>query len=263
MPIQAIGRNTLKLFKQSKDVISLLNQTIYWAFIGPLKKKPISSKNFFAQTVFSGLDSLIIVFFVNFFIGMVLAMQSSYQLEKMGASLYVAALVGVSITREIGPVLTALVIAGRVGAAITAEIATMKVTEQVEALQTLGLNPIRYLVVPRFLALVLMLPCLVILGDLVGMFGGFVVAVTQLDLTPGLYVDTTIEFLLVKDILTGLLKSGVFAMIIALIASHEGLSTQGGAEGVGRSTTRSVVISFILIIIADAILTAIFYFSRT
>ncbi len=261
--IESIGRTTLSTIRQTREVLSLLGQTVYWLFAGPFRKKPISRKNFFAQTIFSGIDSLVIVFFVDFFIGMVLAMQSAYQLQQLGATIYVAALVGVSMTREIGPVLTSLVIAGRVGAAITAELATMKVTEQVEALETIGLNPVRYLVAPRFLALLIMLPCLVILGNLMGMFGGFVVGVTQLDLGRALYIDTTLQFLTRKDILTGLLKTVVFSMIISLIACHQGLYTEGGAEGVGRSTTRSVVMSFILIIIADAILTAIFYFANT
>ncbi|MGH7198819.1 MAG: MlaE family ABC transporter permease [Candidatus Omnitrophota bacterium] len=261
--LESTGRLTHAFLKQSKEVMALFTQTLYWVFLGPFKKKPLSSKNFFFQTVFAGVNSLVIVFFVTFFIGIVLAMQSAYQLEQLGATIYVAALVGVSMTREIGPVLTSLVIAGRVGAAITAELATMKVTEQVEALQTISLNPIRYLVVPRFLALVLMLPCLVILGDLTGMFGGYVIGITNLGLSPGLYIDTTIDFLEIKDILTGLFKSAVFAMIITMIACQQGLSTEGGAEGVGRSTTKSVVISFILIIVADAILTAIFYFAKT
>ena len=263
MLIESIGRTTHSLIKQVRELLVLLSQTLYWVFVGPFVKKPVSSKGFFAQTVFSGLDSLIIVFFVDFFIGMVLAMQSAYQLEQLGATIYVAALVGVSVTREIGPVLTSLVIAGRVGAAITAEISTMKVTEQVEALQTISLNPVRYLVVPRFLALLLMLPCLVILGDLIGIFGGYIVGVYNLGLNSGLYIDTTIDFLTVKDIMTGLLKSAVFSMIISMIACYQGLSTDGGAEGVGRSTTQSVVTSFILIIIADALLTAIFYFAKT
>jgi len=261
--LESIGSTTLSFIKQSKEIVVLLGQTLYWVFVGPFVKKPVSRKGLFAQTVFAGLDSLIIVFFVDFFIGMVLAMQSAYQLEQLGATIYVAALVGVSMTREIGPVLTALVIAGRVGAAITAELATMKVTEQVEALQTISLNPIRYLVVPRFLALFLMLPCLVILGDLIGMFGGYIIGIVNLGLSSGLYIDTTIEFLTVKDIMTGLLKSAVFGMIIAMIACYQGLSTEGGAEGVGRSTTRSVVTSFILIIMADAVLTALFYFAKT
>ncbi len=263
MFVTDIGRATHSIFRQTSEIFSLLWQTIYWLIFGPFRGKTVSRKNFFSQTVFSGLDSIIIVFFVDFFIGMVLAMQSAYQLEQMGATIYVAALVAVSITREIGPVLTSLVIAGRVGAAITAELATMKVTEQVEALETISLNPVRYLVAPRFLALVLMLPCLVILGNLMGIFGGYVVGVTQLGLGHGLYIDTTLEFLTRKDILTGLLKTVVFAMIISLVACHQGLYTEGGAEGVGRSTTRSVVTSFILIIMADAVLTALFYFAKT
>ena len=261
--VEFLGRNTLSLFRQAGEIASLFGGTLYWAVAGPFRKKPVSRKNFFVQTIFSGLDSVLIVFFVDFFIGMVLAMQSAYQLEQLGATIYVAALVGVSMTREIGPVLTSLVIAGRVGAAITAELATMKVTEQVEALETLSLNPVRYLVAPRFLALLIMLPCLVILGNLIGMFGGYVIGVTQLQLGSHLYIDTTLEFLTRKDILTGLLKTAVFSMIISLVACHQGLYTEGGAEGVGRSTTRSVVTSFILIIVADAILTAIFYFAKT
>ncbi len=260
---ESIGRSTHLFLRELWQVISLFFQTLYWIFAGPFKRKPLSGKNFFAQTVFSGLDSLLIVLFVNLFIGMVLAMQSAYQLEQLGATIYVAALVGVSMTREIGPVLTSLVIAGRVGAAITAELATMKVTEQMEALETLSLNPVRYLVAPRFLALLIMLPCLVVLGNLVGMYGGFIIGTTQLHLTPGLYVDTTIDFLTLKDINTGLFKSAVFGVIIALIACHKGLQTEGGAEGVGRSTTQSVVTSFVLIILADAVLTLIFYFSKT
>ena len=260
---ESIGRGTLSFFGEFFEILKLFFQTLYWIFAGPFKGKAVSRKNFFAQTVFAGLDSLMIVFFVNLFIGMVLAMQSAYQLEQLGATIYVAALVGVSITREIGPVLTSLVIAGRVGAAITAELATMKVTEQVEALETLSLNPVRYLVAPRFLALLIMLPCLAVLGNIVGMFGGFIIGTTQLHLTPGLYIDTTINFLTMKDINTGLLKCAIFSMIISMVACHKGISTEGGAEGVGRSTTQSVVMSFILVILADAVLTMIFYFTKT
>ena len=263
MFLESIGKSTHSFFKQFKEIFLLLAQTLYWVFVGPFRKKPVSAKGFFTQSVFSGYDSLMIVFFVDFFLGMVLAMQSAYQLEQLGAAIYVAALVGVSMTREIGPVLTSLVIAGRVGAAITAELATMKVTEQVEALETISLNPIRYLVAPRFLALFLMLPCLVLLGDLIGMFGGYVIGIYNLGLPSGMYIDTTIQFLTVKDIMTGLLKSAVFSMIITMVACYQGLATEGGAEGVGRSTTKSAVTSFILIIIADAILMAIFYFVKT
>lgn len=258
---ESVGKGTTGMFKETFGILGLFGKTLYWVFVGPFKKKPVSRRNFFFQTVFAGLDSLVIVCFVNLFIGMVLAMQSAYQLEQMGATIYVAALVGVSMTREIGPVLSSLVIAGRVGAAITAELATMKVTEQVEALETISLNPVRYLVAPRFLALIFMLPCLVCIGNIVGMYGGYIIGTTQLHLTPGLYIDTTIQFLTMKDINTGLFKSAVFAALIAMIACYKGISTDGGAEGVGRSTTQSVVLSFIMIIVADAILTFAFYFT--
>ena len=244
-----------------RDVTRLLLSTLYWIFWGPLRKRPFSLEHVTDQTVFGGVNSILIVCFVNFAMGIVLAMQTAYQLEQLGATIYVAAIVGVSMAREIGPVLTALVVAGRVGAAITAEISTMKVTEQIEALETLALNPVRYLVVPRFIALLVMLPCLVLLADLAGMLGGFAIGTLSLDLRPGLYMDTTVDFLEMKDVLTGLVKSMVFSMIITMIACERGLSTYGGAEGVGRSTTASVVLAFIFIIVADAILTAIFYFS--
>ena len=155
-----------------------------------------------------------------------------------------------------------LVVAGRVGSAIAAELGSMQVTEQIEALETIALDPVRFLVVPRFLALAIMLPCLTIFGDMVGMFGGWIVGVTNLEISSGLYIDTTIRFLELKDIFTGLFKSFIFAIIICLIGCYQGLNTKGGAVGVGRSTTLSVVISFILIILFDCILTAIFYFAR-
>ncbi|MBF0254764.1 MAG: ABC transporter permease [Candidatus Omnitrophica bacterium] len=261
--LEWIGGNLLAVVAQSRDVARLFFVTLYWIVVGPFRKKPVSLEHTLAQTVFGGVNSVLIVCFVCFAMGMVLAMQSAYQLSQMGATIYVAALVAVSMAREIGPVLASLVIAGRVGAAITAEISTMKVTEQIEALETLALNPVRFLVVPRFLALLVMLPCLVMMGIMAGIFGGYVIGTTYLDLRPGLYWDTTFDFLVKKDVMTGLLKSVVFSMIITMISCYKGLSTEGGAEGVGRSTTTSVVLSFILIIVADAVLTAVFYFTGT
>lgn len=259
--LSGIGAAVLSVVRQVREIIVLLLQTLYWIFAGPFKKKPVSIEYTAVQAVFGGVNSILIVCFVCFSMGMVLAMQSAYQLERMGATIYVAALVAVSMAREIGPVLTSLVIAGRVGAAITAELSTMKVTEQIEALETLALNPVRFLVVPRFLALMIMLPCLVILGDVAGMLGGMLIGTTYLDLRPGLYLDTTFDFLVKKDVLTGLLKGWVFSIIITMISCHRGLNTQGGAEGVGKSTTESVVLSFVMIILSDAILTALFYFT--
>ena len=259
--LEFIGKSTLSFLRQVREITVLFLQTLYWIFAGPFLRKPVSFEHLTAQTVFGGVNSVLIVCFVCFSMGMVLAMQSAYQLERLGATIYVASLVAVSMAREIGPVLTSLVIAGRVGAAITAELSTMKVTEQIEALETLALNPVRHLVAPRFLALMFMLPCLVMLGDISGMLGGWLIGTQFLDLRSGLYVDTTFEFLVRKDILTGLFKGFIFSMIITMISCHRGLTTEGGAEGVGRSTTVSVVLSFIFIILADAILTAFFYFS--
>ena len=191
--LEAVGRPFHSALRQSKDVLILLSQTLYWVFVGPFKKKPVSQKNIFAQTVFSGIGSILIVCFVDFFIGMVLAMQSAYQLDQLGATIYVAALVGVSMTREIGPVLTSLVIAGRVGAAITAELATMKVTEQVDALRALATDPVRYLVVPRLVAGFFMLFFLTIYADCIGMLGGYLVCVFKLGISSHQYVKRTIE----------------------------------------------------------------------
>jgi len=243
------------------DFSRLFLETIYWIVASPIKKKPVYIKSVFEQMVFMGINSIVIVFFVVFFTGVVLAMQSAPQLRQMGAVFYVAGLVTVSICRELGPVLTALVIAGRVGAAITAEIGSMKVNEQIEALDTMAVSPIRYLVVPKFLALLFMLPCLTIMGDAAGILGGYLIGVGNLKINSGLYIQTAAKFLTMKDIYTGLSKSFVFAAIISMVGAYQGLKTRGGAVGVGRATTGSVVASFILIIIADCILTAVYFFS--
>ncbi|MFH1621831.1 MAG: ABC transporter permease [Candidatus Omnitrophota bacterium] len=260
--VSSIGRFIIGIFKEIKQISFLFLGIIYWIFFGPFKKKFISFKSVFYQMRFAGIRSIVIVFFVSIFTGIVLAMQTAYQLEKMGAVIYVASLVAVSLCRELGPVLTALVVAGRVGSAIAAELGSMKVTEQIEALEIMAINPVRFLAAPRFLALFFMLPCLTILSYLSGIIGGFLVGVGSLQINPYLYMQTTFKYLELKDIYTGFTKSFVFAMIIALIACYEGLNTKGGAEGVGKATTNSVVKSFILIILADCVLTALFYFSK-
>ncbi len=260
--VSSIGRFIIGIFSSTGGIVLLLLQTLYWIFIGPFKRKFVKLENIFYQMSFTGLRSILIVFFVAIFTGIVLAMQTAYQLEKMGAVLYVASLVAISLCRELSPVLTALVVAGRVGSAISAELGTMKVTEQIEALEIMAINPVRFLVVPRFLALFFMLPCLTILGNLSGILGGFIVGVGSLHINPYLYMQTSFKYLELKDIYTGLTKAFVFAILIALVSCFEGLNTTKGAEGVGKATTRSVVISFILIILADCVLTTIFYFSN-
>lgn len=258
--ISYVGKFALEYLKWTQGVLVLFGQTLYWFAVGPFLGKAAQRQSIFQQMVFVGLKSIVIVFFVDLFTGIVLGMQSAYLLKKMGAEIYIASLVSVSLCRELSPVLTALVVAGRAGSSIAAELGTMKVTEQIEALEVMAINPVRFLTVPRFLALIVMLPALTILGNLAGIFGGYIVGTGSLNISSDLYMHVTYKYLELKDIYTGLFKSFIFGIIIALVACYEGLTTDGGAEGVGKATTRSVVISFILIIAADCILTAIFYF---
>ena len=256
-----IGLSVIGWIDVVSGLIRLTFETIYWILVGPFKKKPLHIESVFEQMVFMGVNSIVIVFFVTFFTGVVLAMQSAQQLSKMGGTIYVASLVTISICRELGPVLTALVIAGRIGAAITAEIGSMQVNEQLEALETMAISPVRYLVVPKFLSLLIMLPCLTFVGDVAGILGGYVVGVFSLHINSGLYIQTAMKFLTLKDIYTGLSKPIVFAAIITMVGALQGFRTSGGAVGVGKATTVSVVTSFILIIVADCIVTGIYYFA--
>jgi len=234
---------------------SLTARSFYFAF-----RPPINVGQIFQQANFVGVNSFFIVSLVSLFTGVVLALQSAYALQKFSGELYVAGLVALSMTRELGPVLTALVIAGRVGAAISAELGTMKVTEQIDALETLATNPVRYLVTPRLIALMIMLPILTVYADLIGMLGGYLVAVFKLGIGHSMYIKMTFDSLVLKDVFTGLFKSFFFGIIVAIVGCYEGLITEGGAEGVGKSTTLAVVISFVLIIASDCLFTAFFYF---
>ncbi len=256
-----IGRWTLDVLAQVRAIFQLVTETFYWILVAPFRGKGFRWKNVTEQMVRIGFDSLPIVCLIAFFVGLIIAMQSSYQLKAFGATIYTANLTAVSIIRELSPLLTAIIITGRSGSAIAAEIGTMKVYEEIDALVTMGLNPVKFLVVPRTLALLIMLPSLTIIADLVGIFGGYIISMLTLDLTSVRYIDQTISALTLKDLISGLVKSGFFALIIAAIGCYQGLIVKGGAEGVGRSTTRSVVISIFLIIAADVFFTALFYSS--
>ena len=258
--IERWGRILGKRFIEVADYIGgsciLLTQTIFWLLVPPLKKRQVLD-----QMDKIGVNSLPIVMLTALFTGMVLALQSAYQMQKMSAEMYIASLVSLSMVRELGPVLTALVVAGRVGASITAELGTMKVTEQIDALETLATNPVKYLVVPRFLALVFMLPLLTVYADFIGIMGGYIIGVFKLNIGSHMYMKMTYERLVFKDVFTGLIKSITFGMIIAIVACFQGMKTEGGAEGVGKSTTLAVVISFVMIIAADCFFTALLYFA--
>jgi phospholipid/cholesterol/gamma-HCH transport system permease protein len=241
------------------SIAYLLGETFRWLFIKPLQGKPLRVRAVFVQMDEVGVKSIPIVFLVSFFIGIILVLQTAYQLEKFGAVNYAASLASVALTRELGPLLAAIVVAGRVSAAFTAELGTMMVTEEVLALEVMAIHPIAYLVVPRFLAMIVMLPCLTVLADLVGMIGGYVIGTTAVGIRSSLYIDTTLEAMLVKDVLSGLVKSVVFAAIIAMVGCYMAFVVKGGAEGVGKATMVSVVTSLIFIILADCFFTVIFY----
>ena len=206
----------------------------------------------------AGADGLPIVLLISFLVGLVTAFQAAVQLRQFGANIFVADLVALSVTRELGPLMTAIIVAGRSGAAFSAELGTMKVSEEIDALRTLGLDPDLYLVFPRIIALVLVVPLLTILADIVGIAGGLLVALLGLDLTVHAYLLETHKALALWDVGSGMLKSVVFAATIALIACQRGLATRGGAEGVGRATTSAVVTSLFALVVLDAIFTMLF-----
>ena len=207
----------------------------------------------------TGADAVPIVLLINFLIGFAMAFQSAVQLKQFGANIYVANLVGLSLTRELGPLMTAIIVCGRSGAAFAAELGTMKVSEEIDALRTMGFGPLRFLVFPRMLALFLVIPVLTLLADLIGIGGGLLVGVVNLDLTITGYINQTVRALRPWDVFQGVLKSGVFGLAIGLISCYQGLATSGGAEGVGRRTTAAVVSSLLAIIVIDAGFTLLFF----
>ncbi len=238
----------------------LFISALYYALIAPWRRKKVFRRRATSDMMLeAGVHSLPILLLINFLIGVILAMQSAYQLKKFEMVQMVSGLVAVTICREIGPLISAIIISARVGAAITAELGTMVVGEEIMALQTMALRPVPFLVVPRLVALAVMMPFVTILADFIGMFGGFCVGIFNLNLHAGQYISGTTANLSLTDIYTGLVKSIGFGVVIATVACHEGLSVQGGAEGVGIATTRSVVISILFIIITDLIFTAVFF----
>ena len=234
-------------------------ETMKWALVKPFQGKPLRFRAAVAQMEEVGVKSIPIVALVSFVIGIILVLQTAYQLEKFGAINYAASLAGVALTREMAPLLTAIVLAGRVSAAFTAELGTMLVTEEILALEVMAISPIAFLVVPRFIAMIVMLPCLTVLADFIGIVGGYFVGTFAIGIRSALYIQNTIDSLLLKDIMTGLVKSAVFAVIIAMVGCYMAFVVRGGAEGVGKSTMISVVTSLISIILADCLFTAIFY----
>lgn len=221
--------------------------------------KPIYVKNIFKQMLYMGYYSLPVVGMTAIFTGAVLALQTYAGAERFNAESTVATVVVLSITRELGPVLAGLMVAGRVGGSIAAEIGTMKVTEQIDALKTLSTNPIKYLIVPRIWAGVIMLPILVVITDIIGIMGGFLASVYSLGFSSGPYLRKTFEYLEFMDVTSGLIKASVFGFIIAITGCYCGYHSKGGAEGVGKATTNAVVTTSILILLTNYLMTEFFF----
>ena len=244
-------RNLLEgFFLEVGRFFTLLGRTLAWTF-----RRPFDLAEWLRQMVKVGVDSTPVILLTAMFTGMVLALQTFSTLKRVHAEGYVGTLVALSMVRELGAVLAALVIAGRSGSAMAAELGTMRVTEQIDALEVLATDPVHYLVVPRVWATTLTLPLLVAMGDAVGIIGGYLVSVVLLGANPVSYIDNTFRFMDLSDLTSGLVKAAVFGLLLALIGCQQGLYTRGGAEGVGRATTRAVVLASMAILISDFFLT--------
>jgi len=241
--------------------IKLLEDITFWTLLGPFFKHGFRYSRTLFEISERGMRSIGIVALVSGIMGLVLAIQAAAQLQTFGASIYIANLVSMAIVRELGPLLAALLIAGRCGSAITAELGSMVASEEMDALRAMGVSVTKYIVVPKFVALCIALPCLTIFADVIGMAGGYLFSVFQLGIPSSHYIDQTIQAISANDVMIGLIKSIADAVIIASIAVHQGLTTSGGAEGIGRSTTRSVVHSIIFIALAHLFFTILFYFT--
>jgi phospholipid/cholesterol/gamma-HCH transport system permease protein len=249
-----LGERSVEIARNAGGITLLLRDTLHTLFVTPLRWHSTLD-----QMNRIGVTSLPLVFLTSLFTGIVLSLQSAYQLRLFAAEQFTSDLVALSMTRELGPVLTAMVVAGRVGASIAAEIGTMKVTEQIDALRSLAVDPVRYLVVPRVLAGFFMLFFLTIYADCIGMLGGYFVCVFKIGISSHQYIKRTIQVLMIKDVMTGLAKAFIFGTVISTVGCYFGFQTEGGAEGVGRSTTMAVVTALILIIALDALFTAFFF----
>jgi phospholipid/cholesterol/gamma-HCH transport system permease protein len=260
-----IVRNILNIFestgKSFLDLLEAIGSFVVFTLkaMAGLFSREFYFKIFLQQLMFIGFYSLPVVGLTAIFSGAVLALQSYTGFSRFSAESTIPMVVVLSITRELGPVLAGLMVSGRVGASIAAEIGTMRVTEQIDALYTLSANPMKYLVTPRILAGIISLPILVLIGDIIGVMGGYIVSVYKLDFNAMLYITNTVKFLEAMDVISGLVKAGFFGFIITSVSSYNGFYCQKGAKGVGKSTTSAVVTSAILILLSNYFLTELFF----
>jgi len=231
----------------------------HWEVARRLFRPPYYRKLIWEQMDRMGVDSVPIVVLPSFFTGFVLAFQIGYALMRFGAKLYVGGIVAVSLVRELGPVLISLVFAGRVGAGITAELGSMQVSEQIDAMRALATDPLRKLVLTRFFSAVIMLPMLVVVGDLIGILGGMLVSVMNLGLTASFYKTSVVNSLVFNDLISGFIKPVVFGAMVSIVACYFGLNARGGTKGVGDAVTRTVVVSSVLVFLLDAVITKVLF----
>jgi phospholipid/cholesterol/gamma-HCH transport system permease protein len=255
-----VGLKTMHGLAYIGGLARLAVQSAYLTFVGPFRGQRLRPQRAFHQAMAVGVEAIPIVSLITFFVGLIMALQSAYELRKFGAMQMVASAVAISILRELGPLLTAIVVIGRSGSAFAAEIGTKKVTEEVDALRTMAFNPIAFLVAPKFLAMLVMMPCLTIWADAMGILGGSVFGVAGADFTFGSYLRATRDSIYLRDLFTGLIKSVLFGLVITAVGCREGFATGAGAEEVGRSTTAAVVTSIALVVVVDLVFTTLFYF---
>src|SRR5215470_15377074 len=253
-----IGAATEKGLAYVGGLTQLLGRALAHTIASPLKRSQ-SLQRSSHQAMVVGVSAVPVISFITFFIGVIMALQGAYELKRFGAIHLVADMVAISITRELGPLVTAIVVIGRSGSAFAAEIGTMKVTEELDAIETMALHPIAFLVTPKLIAMLVMMPCLTAWADLMGVLGGAVFGMTGANYTFGTYLDATRDALFMRDIITGLVKSIVFGLVITGVGCQEGFTTGAGSEQVGRSTTSAVVTSIFLVVFVDLIFTAVFY----
>jgi phospholipid/cholesterol/gamma-HCH transport system permease protein len=252
--LERIGLIFLKMFEETGIWFSMLWQTVVWTF-----RRPFEGVEWLRQMVRLGVDSIPVVVLTSLFTGAVLALQTYNGFRRVHAENFVGSVVSLAMLRELAPVLVALMVTGRVGSSMAAEIGTMRVTEQLDALKALATDPVQYLFVPRVVAGVVMLPLLTILGDALGIYGGYLVAVKLMEANPVIYQQNTYQFLSMNDLWSGVIKSGFFGLILTLTGCVRGYFTSGGAEGVGRSTTAAVVEASMIILLADFFLTKLLF----
>jgi phospholipid/cholesterol/gamma-HCH transport system permease protein len=253
-PFAPVGRATLSVFEGVGELVLFATQAMALGLRGPFYPRQI-----LRQMIDIGYYSLPVVGLTAIFTGMVLALQSYTGFSRFEAQSAIPTIVVLSMTRELGPVLAGLMVAGRVGASMAAELGTMRVTEQIDALTTLATDPLRYLVFPRLVAGLLMLPLLVLVADVIGVMGGYVVSIYKLGFGQIEYINRTFEYLEAQDVISGLVKAAVFGFLVALMGCYQGYRSRGGAQGVGAATTMAVVSASILILTANYIVTELFF----